>query len=158
MTAFRTLTFHSPEETAIFATRLAPQLRAGDCLLLDGPVGAGKTHFARHLVQSLLTVPEDVPSPTYTLVQTYDTAAGPLWHADLYRLTASDEIEELGLIEAFDTAICIIEWPDRLGSLAPRNALCLRFGHDDNLPDTRHIELSWNHSGWADRIGAIADV
>lgn len=158
MTAPTTLTFHSPEETALFAARLAPQLRAGDCLLLDGPVGAGKTHFARHLVQSLLPAPEDVPSPTYTLVQTYETDAGPLWHADLYRLTAPDEVEELGLIEAFESAICVIEWPDRLGALAPRHALYLRFGHDDNQPDTRHIEVSWNNTAWADRIGEIADA
>lgn len=156
MTAPRILTFHSPEETALFAARLAPQLRAGDCLLLHGPVGAGKTHFARHLVQSLLPLPEDVPSPTYTLVQTYDTTAGPLWHADLYRLTAPDEVEELGLIEAFETAICVIEWPDRLGALTPRHALYLRFSHDDNRSDTRHIEIKWSDATWAERIREIA--
>lgn len=158
MTATTTLTSHSPEQTARIAARLAPLLRAGDCLLLDGPVGAGKTHFARHLVQSLLPAPEDVPSPTYTLVQTYDTTAGPLWHADLYRLTALDEIGELGLIDAFETAICVVEWPDRLGTLAPRDALRLRFSHDDDRPDTRHIALGWSDDGWTDRIEEIADA
>ena len=66
------ITLHSPDETAALATKLGSQLRAGDVLLLSGSIGAGKTHFARALIQSLLPVPEDVPSPTFTLVQVYD--------------------------------------------------------------------------------------
>ena len=98
-------TLRTPEKTAELAKDIAGALGPGDCLLLEGPIGAGKTHFARHLIQSLQDQPEDVPSPTFTLVQTYDVPAGELWHADLYRLTSLDEIEELGLIAAFDDAI-----------------------------------------------------
>ena len=100
-----TLTLRSADATARLAERLGALLHPGDCLLLDGPIGAGKTHFARALIQSLMDVPEDVPSPTFTLVQTYDTGAGELWHADLYRLSSPDEIEELGLTHEVDGEI-----------------------------------------------------
>ena len=99
-----------PETTADLARMLAPNLTAGDTILLRGDVGAGKTHFARALIQSLLAMPEDVPSPTFTLVQTYETADGTeIWHSDLYRLTHPEEVDELGLTDAFETAICLVE-------------------------------------------------
>jgi tRNA threonylcarbamoyladenosine biosynthesis protein TsaE len=101
-------------------------LRAGDCLLLEGQIGAGKSHFARAFIQARLGRAEDVPSPTFTLVQSYQ-ADVEIWHADLYRLSHPDEVLELGLDEAFDSAICLIEWPDRLGSLLPKGAMRLRF-------------------------------
>ena len=108
--ATQTLTLFSasPDQTAQFATNLAGSLAAGDVILLEGDVGAGKTHFARALIQSLLDTPEDVPSPTFTLVQTYQTPKGDIWHADLYRLTSPLEIEELGLTDAFETGICLV--------------------------------------------------
>lgn len=152
------LTTRSPDETAALARLLAKRLRPGDSLLLSGPVGAGKTHFARHLVQTLLPAPEDVPSPTFTLVQTYDTAQGAIWHADLYRLTALDEVEELGLLDAFDDAICLVEWPDRLGPLCPAHALRLDFAHDAQDDDTRQITLDWSNPKWAGLTKGIADV
>lgn len=115
-----------PDETARLGQWFAHRLRAGDCLLLEGPIGAGKSHFARSLIQARLGRAEDVPSPTFTLVQTYE-ADIEIWHADLYRLTHPDEVLELGLEAAFATAICLIEWPERLGSHAPPGALQLRF-------------------------------
>ncbi len=114
------------DATARLGERLAGRLRAGDVLLLDGPIGAGKTHLARALIQTRLGRREDVPSPSFTLVQCYD-ATPEIWHADLYRLTHPDEVIELGLEEAFDTAICLVEWPDRLGEATPKKALFLRF-------------------------------
>lgn len=127
-------------------------MQLGDVLLLNGPVGAGKTHFARALIQSLLTVPEDVPSPTFTLVQVYDTRLGPLWHTDLYRITSDTEIDELGLVEAFEDAICVVEWPDRLGSLAPHDALMIDI---DSAQDARTARLSWQHAKWQDRLSRL---
>jgi tRNA threonylcarbamoyladenosine biosynthesis protein TsaE len=136
------------EDTARRARELGRALAPGATILLTGTVGAGKTHFARHLISSLLDVPEDIPSPTFTLVQTYDTQRGPLWHSDLYRLSSPFEIEELGLLEAFDTAICLVEWPDRLGDLAPNDALrlTLREGPDCSA---RTLDAQWGASKWA---------
>lgn len=136
-------------ETAALARRLGQQLRPGDSILLAGEIGAGKTHFARALIQSLLEVPEDVPSPTFTLVQTYDTRAGEIWHADLYRLAGLEEIEELGLIEAFEQAICLVEWPDRLGPLMPDDALTLTLNADPEDENMRRANLTWSHPKWA---------
>lgn len=121
----------SPDATARFAQAIAARLMPGDVILLEGPIGAGKTHFARALIHARQAAdgapPEDVPSPTFTLVQTYETPTTEIWHADLYRLTHPDEVVELGLTDAFDSAICLVEWPDRLGSLAPSGALTLSF-------------------------------
>src|SRR6056297_880475 len=100
----RRLRLISPDATCGLAQALALRLGAGDVLLLSGPVGAGKTHFARCLIRALTTPGEDVPSPTYTLVQTYPGPVAEIWHADLYRLTDPAEIVELGVAEAFDAA------------------------------------------------------
>ncbi len=152
----RSITLTSPEETTRFAARLGAELRSGDVVLLEGEIGSGKTHFARSLIQSLMTAPEDVPSPTYTLVQAYDTSAGEIWHCDLYRLTAVEEIEELGLTEAFDTAICLIEWPDKLGPLTPETALKLSFETDPNTMENRHLTLSWSDPKWPQKLESAA--
>ncbi len=152
------LTLATPDATARLAQRLGALLRPGDCLLLDGPIGAGKTHFSRHMVQSLMDLPEDVPSPTFTLVQTYDTRAGELWHADLYRLSSPEEIEELGLGEAMETAICLIEWPDRLGPLTPPDALRLRFAPIDADEDSRHLTLSWSAPRWTVLLAQLDEL
>ena len=148
-----TRSLETPEATAELACQIARHISPGDVLLLEGPVGAGKTHFARALIQSILLLPEDVPSPTFTLVQEYETARGPLWHADLYRLTGADEIEELGLGAAFDSAICLIEWPDRLGPYTPDTALRL---HLDPVGDgTRLATLETESPHWAHVLGDI---
>ncbi len=152
MPTFRaTFEFPSPDCTAQAAKALGPRLATGDILLLSGSVGAGKTHFARHLIQSILIVPEDVPSPTFTLVQTYDTKNGPLWHADLYRVGSVHEIEELGLTDAFEQAICLIEWPDRLGPLKPNSALSLSF-EDGEAEESRRLTATWADPIWSDRL------
>lgn len=145
-------TLNSPEETAEFAARIGAALSPGDILLLEGEIGSGKTHFARSLIQSLMTEPEDVPSPTFTLVQAYDTTAGEIWHCDLYRLSAVEEIEELGLTEAFETAICLIEWPDKLGPLTPESAAVLSFKTDPNTTEMRHLTLSWSDPKWPQKL------
>ena len=153
-----TLCLETPDQTARLAERVGAHLRAGDCLLLDGPVGAGKTHFARHLIWSLMPVPEDVPSPTFTLIQTYDTSVGELWHADLYRLTSLDEIEELGLVQAFDHAICLVEWPQLLGPLTPATALTLKFQADPNNELTRHVSFHATTKRWQPLLDQLANA
>lgn len=150
------ISLSSPEETAALARRMGAILRPRDVLLLSGGIGAGKTHFARALIQSLQDDPEDVPSPTFTLVQVYDTNAGELWHSDLYRLSHPDEIVELGLAEAFDTAICLIEWPDRLGDLAPDDALILNFAMTD-VEGIRLLDLRWKPGHWESRLKGLVD-
>ena len=139
------------------AAALAPLLRGGDVLLLAGGIGAGKTHFARALIQSLLPVPEDVPSPTFTLVQVYDTPEFEIWHSDLYRLSHPDEVVELGLPDAFESALCLVEWPDRLGDLAPLSALSLDFALDA-AEETRHLTMNWTAPEWDSRLEGILDA
>jgi len=132
------------DATRDFARKVAGILRPGDVILLEGSIGTGKTFFARHLIQTRLGVAEDVPSPTFTLVQVYDDAMCEIWHCDLYRLTHPDEAVELGLQDAFETAICLIEWPDRLGDLAPDDALTLSFSVDGDLHTvTPHVGATW---------------
>lgn len=106
--------------TAAFGAELAATLAPGDLVLLAGDLGAGKTALARAIVRALAgDATMDVPSPSFALVQPYDTAAGPLLHADLYRLRAAREIDELGLFDR-DEAIVIIEWPERAPELFER--------------------------------------
>ena len=122
----RTFEITSQQEMTAFASKLATVLAPGSAVLLSGPIGAGKTHLARGIIQALLPSHEDIPSPTYTLVQSYDTGDFEIWHADLYRLADSSELVELGLDEAFDTSIVIIEWPDRLpADMVPTTAISI---------------------------------
>lgn len=144
----RTLTLHSAEQTAQLARRFAPVVRPGMVLLLEGPIGAGKTHFCRSLIQHLDPTAQDVPSPTFTLVQTYDAPGCGIWHADLYRLTNPDDCVELGLADAFDDAFCLVEWPDRLADLAPDDALWLRFSADASDENERRLTLEWTDAKW----------
>jgi len=145
------ISINLPDEAATdaLAQRIAPHLLRGDCFLLEGAIGAGKTAFSRALIRARLGRMEDVPSPTFTLVQEYEDPEGDLWHCDLYRLTHPDEAFELGLDDAFEHAICLIEWPDRLGSDQPANASRLTFealanGHrvTIHLSDTMRPRLS----------------
>jgi tRNA threonylcarbamoyl adenosine modification protein YjeE len=104
---------------------IARRLRPGDILALEGPLGVGKTRLARAILAGLLGAEIEVPSPTFTLLQTYETALGPLYHFDLYRLTQPEQAYELGIEEAFAGGISLIEWPQRLGGLLPPNRLDL---------------------------------
>lgn len=113
---------HLPHDaaTAALGARLAAALKPGDLILLDGDLGAGKTALARAVIRTLVGDPRlDVPSPSFALVQPYDGPAGPILHADLYRLSSEAEIDELGLFD-HPAAIVLIEWPTRAPSLAER--------------------------------------
>ncbi|MFQ6546471.1 tRNA (adenosine(37)-N6)-threonylcarbamoyltransferase complex ATPase subunit type 1 TsaE [Aestuariibius sp. 2305UL40-4] len=136
--------------TTDLARRVAPVLKAGDTLCLDGPLGAGKTHFARAAIRARLAQDEDIPSPTFTLVQTYEGRDGTeIWHCDLYRLSGPDEVLELGLEDAMEDAICLIEWPDRLGDMAPADALTL---HLAMAGDGREAQFQSQNDTWKGRL------
>lgn len=110
--------------TAALAAALAERLETGDVVTLHGPLGVGKTALARAMIRALTDNPEEeVPSPTFTLVQTYETPRGTLWHMDLYRLTGPDAVIELGWEEARAGGLILVEWPDRLGALLPAERL-----------------------------------
>ena len=149
------LTLNSAEDTAKIASDIAQRLVPGDVILLEGPIGTGKTHFCRSLIQALLSVSEDVPSPTFTLVQVYDVAAGELWHADLYRLGHVDEVEELGLLEAFEDAICLVEWPDRLKELIPEHALKATLALVAEAEESRTVTFTWSDPRWVKKLGTL---
>ena len=146
----KTLISNGPLETKALALRIRENLKNGDIVLLKGEIGAGKSHFARSLIQAAMDKVEEVPSPTFTLVQTYDTVVGSIWHADLYRLSDQSEVIELGLIDAFGNDIVLIEWPDRLGYLEPQNALTVELVILEN--DKREVIFSTSSCVWEARL------
>ena len=120
------LTIRDPADMTRLGRLLSGSLSTGDVVALEGPLGAGKSVLARAVVQSLCPQEDDIPSPTFMLVQTYEPDSGtPLMHFDLYRLDAPEDALELGIEDAFVDAICLIEWASRLGPLLPRQALRL---------------------------------
>ena len=129
----------SPRDTEIFAGDLASRLQPGRPLCLHGDLGAGKSLLARALIRALCNDPAlEVPSPTFTLAQYYDTPQGPLTHFDLYRLKDPDEILELGWDEA-RAGLCIIEWPERLGYLMPPRRMDVYIMPVAGKPESRII-------------------
>jgi tRNA threonylcarbamoyl adenosine modification protein YjeE len=139
--------------TAALAARLAALSRPGDVIALSGELGAGKTCFARAFIQAR-GGGESVPSPTFTLVQTYDLPGAAVWHFDFYRLKTAEEAWELGIEDAFRDGISLIEWPERLGPLLPPQhlRLALDFG---TAPTARRATLCPN-GDWAARLAGIA--
>ncbi len=136
--------------TRALAGRLADLARVGDVLALAGDLGSGKTEFARAFIRRLADDDVEVPSPTFTLVQTYSTAKAEIWHFDLYRLDGPEDTLELGMDEAFADGISLIEWPDRLGAELPADALKLNFRQGSNQTE-RRVTID-APADWADRL------
>lgn len=137
--------------TQRLAAAVAPHLGAGDLVALTGGLGAGKSAFARALIRARLAAlgrDEEVPSPSYTLVQVYDLGDVALWHADLYRLGSVDELAELGLDEAFGSAITVVEWADRLGAAAPGRRLVVGLELVAGDEDARLARVAAVGGGW----------
>jgi tRNA threonylcarbamoyladenosine biosynthesis protein TsaE len=142
--------------TALLAARLAGRARQGDVLALAGELGAGKTAFARAFIRARGSGTEEVPSPTFTLVEEYAfPGRPPVFHFDLYRLETPAEAVELGIEEAFADGITLIEWPERLGPLLPAERLELRL-EPGARPEQRIATLTPS-PGWADRLAGLTN-
>ncbi len=143
-------------ETVRLAAAIANRARPGDVIGLAGPLGVGKTRFARAFIERLAGAAEEVPSPTFTLVQTYETPAGTIWHFDLYRLEKPSDAWELGIEEAFADGIALIEWPERLESLLPAERLDMQLDFAPELGANARRARLVAHRGWAGRMTDLA--
>lgn len=142
------------EETAAAAAALAAALKPGDAVFLRGDLGMGKSVFARGLIRALMDDPAlEVPSPTFTLVQTYESAALHIHHYDLYRIENPEEIFELGWEESLPGGVTIVEWPERLGpyisARGARRVLDIRIAGVENKPMHRKILIAVRENGAA---------
>lgn len=145
--------------TEAAARRLAASVRRGDVIGLCGPLGSGKTVFARAFIRALARSDEEVPSPTFTLVQQYESAddrIGAIFHFDLYRLEDADEIWELGIEEAVTGGVVLIEWPERLGALRPADFLEIVLAPADDAMETARSIRIRGHGAWRCRIASLA--
>jgi tRNA threonylcarbamoyl adenosine modification protein YjeE len=137
------------DATAALGRAIASGLGIGDAVALWGDLGAGKTTLARTILQAL-GVREDVPSPTFTLVQGYDTTP-PVAHYDLYRLKSAREMQELGLDDALDRGAVLVEWPDRAPEALPPEALHVRLG----LRETGRLARITGPGRWANDLRSL---
>ena len=136
--------------TAALAGRIAGLVQVPDVIGLSGDLGAGKTAFARAFIRAGGAPDEEVPSPTFTLVQTYDLTAGRVYHFDLFRIERPDAAREIGLEDAFAEGISLIEWPERLSGDWPVDRLEITFSQGAK-PDARRVRLI-GRGRWRDRL------
>ncbi|RMF35688.1 MAG: tRNA (adenosine(37)-N6)-threonylcarbamoyltransferase complex ATPase subunit type 1 TsaE [Alphaproteobacteria bacterium] len=151
-----TLDLPDAAATAALGARIAPSLAPGDVVLLAGPLGAGKTALARAIIQARLAAHglcEEVPSPSFTLVQVYEAGGTEIWHVDLYRIGDAAEVVELGLADAFETAICLVEWPDRLGAETPARHLLIAL---EDAGEGRRARVLAYGGGWSGVAARLA--
>lgn len=150
-----TVTVPDEASTLTLAASLARQCREGDCILLNGDLGAGKTAFARGFVRALCNHVGEVVSPTFTLVQTYPADNGAtVWHFDLYRLRHAAEALETGLEEALASGITLVEWPDVARSEFPPAALDVRI-ENGSTPGERVFTFSGLPAQWQERLQSL---
>lgn len=150
--AEKTIELADEPATEALGAAIAACLAPGAAVTLTGDLGAGKTTLARGAVRALLGQVE-VPSPTFTLVQTYETPGFELWHADLYRIEHEDELDELGLEDAFEDAACLVEWPERLGPRLPERRLDVRLSFVEG--GGRRAVLTAHGEFWVGRLEQI---
>ena len=146
----------NPAATQRLGFLLARHLHAGDVVALAGDLGAGKSVLARAVITCLCPDEDDIPSPTFTLVQTYEPPCGnTVMHFDLYRLEMPEEAFDLGIEDAFIDAICLIEWPQRLGPFLPRTALSIELSVAGEAADARNVSVAGG-ARWADLLADIS--
>jgi tRNA threonylcarbamoyladenosine biosynthesis protein TsaE len=145
-----TLELEDEAATARLAATLARLSRPGDVIALEGDLGSGKTSLARAFIRTLAGAEEEVPSPTFTLLQVYDYDTGTIWHFDLYRLERATDALELGIEDAFAEGISLIEWPDRLAGWLPTERLTVTLSAGPD-PEARMARLTGSPA-WANRL------
>jgi tRNA threonylcarbamoyladenosine biosynthesis protein TsaE len=139
------------------AAALARQCRRGDCILLRGDLGAGKTTFARGFIRELQSATDEIVSPTFTLVQTYPTKDGnTVWHFDFYRLKNANEVLEIGLDEALHEGITLIEWPELAQSRLPEDALNVTIAMGSQ-PGQRQLTFTGLKEAWQARLDKMKE-
>ena len=144
--------------TTELAKTVASVSRPGDVIALWGDLGAGKTVFARAFINARAGTPQEVPSPTYTLVQIYDDAGGGgIYHFDLYRIEDAGELEELGMEEAFSGGISLIEWPDRMKNLLPADRLDLSLTQGAVKGAGQRQAALKGFGSWTARLGELLE-
>lgn len=152
-----TVTTSSDTETGLVARGLAKFLRPQDILTLNGPLGAGKTAFARALIQALCGAGIEVPSPTFNLLLTYDSDQAPIFHYDFYRLEDPEEVWELDIEDAFHEGITLIEWVERLEDLAPEDVLSIVLSIPEGEgSETQRVISIYGDPEWRERLKALA--
>lgn len=148
-----TLSLPTETDTCKLGAAIAKRSRVGDVITLAGPLGAGKTVLARGFVTSLVKGSIDVASPTFTLVNVYDTITPAVWHFDLYRVDSPDDIEELGLDEALASGISLIEWPDRATGWLPEDRLHIDLSTQRDTP--HRLATIQAGPSWQSRLSAV---
>ncbi len=152
-------TMSGEDDTRKVARAIAQKAQPGDVIALHGDLGAGKSTFARAFIRAATGLPElDVPSPTFTIVQSYDHLDGyPIYHADLYRLESEDDLEDVGLEEERDTSIMLVEWPDRLPEDWLSAALHVTLSYEGQDKGHRTLGLSTESLDWHDRLPSLGN-
>ena len=144
------ITLEDQSATEAFGTRLAEIAYPKDIFLLNGNLGSGKSIIARAFIRTYCQTNEEIPSPTFTLLQTYDSGPFAVFHFDLYRLNTVEETFELGIEEAFDDGISLVEWPDRLGGQLPNDRLEINIMVGRELTSREIILKGYGY--WTDRL------
>jgi tRNA threonylcarbamoyladenosine biosynthesis protein TsaE len=151
---FADIALRDESATEAFGRALANRFERGDVVALSGPLGSGKSVLVRAVVRALGRPDEDVPSPTFTLVQAYELPAFTLWHFDLYRIESVAELAELGLDEALYDGVAMIEWAERMGAMLPPSSLRIELSFGA-APTARRLRLAGPDS-WARRLVDLA--
>ncbi len=134
---------HGTQETIFFAKQIAKQLKKGDILVLSGELGAGKTKFTEGLL-SYFGLENEISSPTFTIVNEYDTKPVPLYHFDVYRLNDPDEFYAIGGEEYFQKGICVIEWGEQIESVLPPNYISITFSKEEQDESVRYLDFTFH--------------